>query len=254
MRGHAGGARGLERAPLGRPARLAGAQPGDRAGAAGGGLGRRRTADARHHPDPPARLDRTVGSPATCCRSSGATRWSSPCTRPPASPASSPAPRCRSPPPSAAASRAGSTSRRASWRSSSSAPSPSSRSRTQALYLGFQGSTIAYQLAHLDRDPDAQRPAARAARADRALPAPRRLADRQPPRRVEPAARRDPGHRADRDPRPRRCSDNRGLRLAPHPRSSLAGGVNHRLLRFASGGGGCRHIGAARKESDGDAR
>ena len=85
-------------------------------------------------------------TPATCCRSSGATRWSWPCTRPPASPASSPAPRCRSPPPSAAASRAGSTSRRASWRSSSSARSPSSRSRTQALYLGFQGSTIAYQL------------------------------------------------------------------------------------------------------------
>ena len=66
---------------------------------------------------------------------------------------------------------------------------------TQALYLGFQGSTIAYQLAHLPTRPDPQRPAARAARADRALPAARRLADRQPPRRVEPAPRRDLRHR-----------------------------------------------------------
>ena len=66
---------------------------------------------------------------------------------------------------------------------------------TQALYLGFQGSTIAFQL-HISRlRADPQRPPARAARADRALPAARRLADRQPPRRVEPAARRDPGHR-----------------------------------------------------------
>ena len=37
---------------------------------------------------------------------------------------------------------------------------------TQALYLGFQGSTIAYQLRHLPRRPDPQRPPARAARAD----------------------------------------------------------------------------------------
>ena len=48
--------------PLGGPARLAGAQPGDRAGAAGGGLGRRRAADAGHHADPPAGPDRTVGA------------------------------------------------------------------------------------------------------------------------------------------------------------------------------------------------
>ena len=85
-------------------------------------------ADAGPHPDPPAGPDRAGGARPTCCRSSGATRWSSPCTRPPASPASSPAPRCRSPPPSAPASRAGSTSRRASSRSSSSARSRSSRS------------------------------------------------------------------------------------------------------------------------------
>ena len=61
---------------------------------------------------------------------------------------------------------------------------------TQALYLGFQGSTIAFQL-HISRArADPQRPPARDPRADRALPAARRLADRQPPRRVEPAARR----------------------------------------------------------------
>ena len=66
---------------------------------------------------------------------------------------------------------------------------------TQALYLGFQGSTIAFQLHISIADPAAQRPPARAARADRPLPAARRLADRQPPRRVEPAARRDLRHR-----------------------------------------------------------
>ena len=66
---------------------------------------------------------------------------------------------------------------------------------TQALYLGFQGSTIAYQLEISNAGADPQRPPARAARADRALPAARRLADRQPPRRVEPAARRDLRHR-----------------------------------------------------------
>ena len=101
---------------------------------------------------------------------------------------------------------------------------------TQALYLGFQGSTIAYQLEHLPRGADPQRPAARAARADRALPAARRLADRQPPRRVEPAARRDPGHRADRDPGARPRRGDRGLRLAAHPRiESLSSGLTNTL-------------------------
>ena len=89
---------------------------------------------------------------------------------------------------------------------------------TQALYLGFQGSTIAYQLAYLPLRPDPHRPAARDPRADCPLPAPGRLADRQPPRRVEPAPRRHLPHRRPGDPDPRRRGDDRGLRLAPHPR------------------------------------
>ena len=94
---------------------------------------------------------------------------------------------------------------------------------TQALYLGFQGSTIAYQLHIPMRNPPAQRPPARDPGADRALPAARCLADRQPPRRVEPAACRNPGHRPDRGPHPDLRGDDRGLRLAPHPPSSLTG-------------------------------
>ena len=107
---------------------------------------------------------------------------------------------------------------------------------TQALYLGFQGSTIAYQLHISDRGPAPQRPPARDPGADRALPAARRLADRQPPRRVEPAARRHLRHRPDRDPRPRRRGDGRGLRLAPHPRSSFAGRLMAQRRRSPSQG------------------
>ena len=71
---------------------------------------------------------------------------------------------------------------------------------------------------HLDRGPAAQRPPARPARADRPLPAARRLADRQPPRRVEPAPRRDLGHRADRDSRA--SSSRRRSRSTSGPTSS----------------------------------
>ncbi len=88
---------------------------------------------------------------------------------------------------------------------------------TQALYLGFQGSSIAYQLRDHPLRADPQRPPARDPGADRALPAARRLADRQPPRRVEPAPRGDLHHRGAGDPGSGRRRRDRGLRLAAGP-------------------------------------
>ena len=71
---------------------------------------------------------------------------------------------------------------------------------TQALYLGFQGSTIAYQLQITRFELILSvLPHALPELTALFLPA-RRLADRQPPRRVEPASRRHLHHRGAGDP------------------------------------------------------
>ncbi len=199
-------------------ARLVRAQRRDRADAARRGLGHLRPP----HPGPDAVEPRPATAEpahlsATCCRSSTATAWCWRCTRPPASPgfiagASMPL---------AAEQRTG-FSRWIHVKAGELAILFVSAVTlfslcTQALYLGFQGSTLAFQLHISPSRTDPQRPPARADRADRALPAARRLADRQPPRRVEPAARRDRRHRRHRDPDAARRGDDRGLRLAPHP-------------------------------------
>ena len=111
---------------------------------------------------------------------------------------------------------------------------------------------------YLAPGPDPHRPPARDPRAQRAVPAARRLVDRQPPGRVEPTPRGHPDHRPARDSGPDHRGGGRGLRLAPHPRSRLTG----RLCRVnptassasRPGAAATRHIGAARRESDRDAR
>ena len=70
---------------------------------------------------------------------------------------------------------------------------------------------------------DPQRPPARDPGADRALPPARRLADRQPPRRVEPAAGGDLHHRDAGDSGADHRRRDRGLRLAADPPPALAG-------------------------------
>ena len=95
---------------------------------------------------------------------------------------------------------------------------------TQALYLGFQGSTIAYQLriSRLELILSVLPHAIPELTALFLLPL-RRLADRQPPRRVEPAAGGDLRHRRPGGADAAGRGDDRGLRLAPHPRIALFG-------------------------------
>ena len=74
----------------------------------------------------------------------------------------------------------------------------------------------------LARRPRADDPPARDPRAGRALPAARRVGDRQPPQRVARPARRDLRHGRDRDPGPGRRRDLGDLRLAADPGRRLA--------------------------------
>ena len=194
-----------------------------------GDLVRRRAAHAGPHADPPAGADRTVGARRPAADPLAQLAGPRPARRPPASPASSPAPRCRSPPPSAPASRAGSTSRRASWRSSSSARSPSSRSAPR-------------------RSTSASR--ARPSPPSSTSPALQLILSVLPHALLELtalflplaawliASRRGEWNQllaatlvtvADRDPGPGRRRDDRGLRLAPHPRSPLARSIRHHI-------------------------
>ena len=76
--------------------------------------------------------------------------------------------------------------------------------------------------AHLGAAARAHSPPPRPARADRRLPAARGLDHRQPQGRVGPAARRDGGHRGDRDPDAAGRGDLGGLRLAQHPPRRLS--------------------------------
>ena len=180
--------------PLGGPARLAGAEPGDRAGAAGGDLVRRRAADPGPDPDPPAGLTEPSEPgdllPILWRNSLVLALHGTACVAGFIAGASMPI---------AAAQRTG-FSRWVHVKAGELAilfvcAVTLFSLGTQALYLGFQGSTLAFQLAHLPPRADPQRAPARDPGADRALPAAGRLADRQPPRRVEPAARRDLDHR-----------------------------------------------------------
>ncbi len=94
---------------------------------------------------------------------------------------------------------------------------------TQALYLGFQGSTISSQLG-ISRGALILSVLPHALLELSALFLP--LAawfDCKPSRRVEPAARGDSGHGPDRDPGAGAGGGDRGLRLAPHPRKPLLG-------------------------------
>jgi hypothetical protein len=103
---------------------------------------------------------------------------------------------------------------------------------TQALYLGMQGSTIAYQL-------EISRGVLILTVLPHALLELGGLADRQPEGRVEPAAGGDRRHRAARDPGAGDRGDDRGLHLASHPRAVLLGRPHH-PRRVTSTGYSCR--------------
>ena len=89
---------------------------------------------------------------------------------------------------------------------------------TQAYALGLTGAQLAAPARDFARGPGAHGPAARAARARRALPAARRLDDRQPPRRVARPAGGDLRHRRRGDPGADRGRELGDLRLARPPR------------------------------------
>ena len=93
---------------------------------------------------------------------------------------------------------------------------------TQAFYLGFQGSTLAFQL-HISRAVLILSVLPHAIPTLRAVLAPGRLADSKPSRSVGSASRRHLHHRCVGDSNPPGFSDNRGLRLAAHPRGPLSG-------------------------------
>ena len=191
--GHAGDLRALERPPLVGPPRLAGAQRRDRADAARGGLVRGRPADPGHHSDQPAGPDRTVH---------------------PRRPAADPLAQLARPRPACDRLHRGLHRRRLDAARGRAAHRPLAMDPRQGGRAGDPLRLRGHRLLALHPDslprvpgiddrlpaadlplrPDPQRPPACAAGADRALPAPRRLADRQPPRRVEPAPRRHLRH------------------------------------------------------------
>ena len=116
-------------------------------------------------------------------RARAATCSCSRCTRWPASPASSPAARCRCRPSATRASRAGCTSTAGPLAIAFVVGATSSRSAPRPTSLGHTPPTLSRPAARLARPAAARAAAARAPRADRAVPAAGRLDHRQPPRR-----------------------------------------------------------------------
>ena len=179
-------------------------------------LGGRDALDARplrRRRSPASRATRPSATTASCC---SATASCSPCTRSRASPASWPARRCRRSPRATAASGARSTSSPARWRSRFVAAATLFSLATQAYALGGHASTLAADLGVSPARARARHPAARAARADRAVPPARRLDARQPRQALGRAARRHLRHHRDRDPDPaaRGAPSRRGSRRA----------------------------------------
>ena len=199
--------------------------------------------DARRDPDPAARPEHARPPSTPCCTSWAATRSCWRCTRSPASPASSPAARCRWRP----------SATRGFWRVVHDRAGPLAIAFvvaattfslvTQAYVLGDAAATLAAQggmhpvllIVGILR---ARRP-----RADRALPAARGVDRRQPPQGLARAARGDVRDGRDRRPDPRRGRLRRGLpQPAPDPGASRIAAPTHYTLYSGSSGSQGEHM------------